>query len=454
MIDHLLRRLRPERPIPAEVMAFQDDLDALIGEPVPAFLRYWPGIAGALILALIATAAVLRVDVVITAQGRLMADVPPVVLQPAGSAVLRELRVRAGQMVTAGQVIAVLDSTFTEADRDSLDAQRRALLARRDRLRAELDGGAAAPEHDDAGEAALQGALRDQRRAYLASSRAALDTRLDALESALRSEQDSGRALDEQLGIAREVEAMRTTLADQKVGSRLGVLEAKAARLSVEDNQRQHIARLQELTHQIDAQRAERDAFLDDWRRQMLEELASVGPELIRVEEQLAKADRLDALTVLRAPRDGTVLEVIRRAPGSLMREGEQVATLVPTGVPLIAEISLPSGDIGRLQPRDPAVLKIDSFPWRRYGALDGHLRAISRESYPSEDKYGGVALHRGQITLDTETLSGATPDATPEARLVPGMTLTAELKIGTRSVLDFFLDPLMRGLRESLREP
>ncbi|MER2509589.1 MAG: biotin/lipoyl-binding protein, partial [Amaricoccus sp.] len=137
MIGRLFRR----DDLPAEVAAFQDPLDALMAEPAPRFLRLWPALAAGLILSLIGAAALLRVDMVVTAPGRLTADVPPVVLQPSAGAVLRALRVRPGDTVREGDVVAVLDSTFTQADRDSLDAQRRALAAQRDRLRAEIAGG-------------------------------------------------------------------------------------------------------------------------------------------------------------------------------------------------------------------------------------------------------------------------------------------------------------------------
>lgn len=431
------------RAEPVDPLAFQDEIDALVAARVPVFLRLWPALAGGLLLALLVLASVLRIDMVVTAPGRLSADVPPVVLQPAAGAVLRELRVVPGQAVRAGEVVATLDPTFTAADRAALEAQRRALAARAERLRAELDGaakGAAATE-----EAALQGALRDQRGSLLAAKRAALGAEIDGLRAAFASEKASGAALAEQLALAREIEAMRSTLADQKIGSRLAVLEARSARLGAEEEARRHAARLDDLAHRLTTREAERMAFLDDWRRQVLEELAQVGPDLTRIEEQLAKADRLDALTELRAPRDGVVLEVARRAPGSLMREGEEVVTLVPSDVPLIAEISLRSADVGRLREGDAAILKIDAFPWRRHGKISGQLRSVSQESYAPEGQ--SIAMHRGQITLDP----GSVPDG---ERLLPGMTLQSELRIGTRSVLDFFLDPLLRGFRESLREP
>jgi HlyD family secretion protein len=104
--------------------------------------------------------------------------------------------------------------------------------------------------------------------------------------------------------------------------------------------------------------------------------------------------------------------------------------------------------------------LKIDAFPWRRFGTLQGTLRSIGQASFAPQDQTSsgapppgtepGTALHRGQITLDPAALAALPPGTA----LLPGMTLSADIKIGTRSVLDFFIDPLLRGLQESLREP
>jgi HlyD family secretion protein len=435
--------------VAAEANDFQSDLDALVGAPVPLFLRAWPAVGAGLCAALLGLAMVTRIDVVVTAPGRLTGDVPPVVLQPVTSAVLGEVRVRPGEAVRAGDVLAVLDSTFTAADREALEAQRRALTAERDRLMAELDGRTAPVP--DGQEAALQGALQNQRADVLVSRRAAFEAQLAAVGAAERAEREAGAGLRERLAIARDIEAMRDELLAGEVGSRLSLLEARAARVAAEQDLRQHRIRLDELANRARAGRAELDAFLQDWRREALEALAALGPELARVEEQLAKAARLDAMTHLTAPRDGVVLEVARRAPGSLIREGEAVVTLVPSGVPLIAEVTLRSADIGRLGPGTEASLKVDSFPWRRHGTLPGTLRAVSRESWPAEGgRAEATALHRGQIVLGETALQ----DLPSGAALLPGMTLVADLKIGTRSVLDFFLEPLVRGLHESLREP
>lgn len=447
--ERLLLGHSAAKPLPSDVLDFQNDLDAVIGAPVPFLLRIWPALGAALIASLIFAAAVMRIDVVVTAPGRLLADVPPVVLQPMGSSVLRALHVKPGQNVEEGDVLAVLDSTFTEADRDTLEAQRRALVAKRARIDAELAG--QSDFQAEAGpEAEIERRLMARRSDFLAARQAAFSTDLEALDAMLRSERVAVEGLEAQLALAREVEEMRAQLLEDNVGSRLSVLTAESARLDAEHRLRGHRARIEELTHEQVSKRADRDAFLGDWERQSLEDLTRIGPELERLEEQLSKAARLDALTLLRAPRAGVVLETARRAPGSVVREGDAVVTLVPSGVPLIAETGLRSADIGRLQPGDTAVIKVDSYPWRRYGTLPGRLRAISRESYPSgEEGPGARALHRGQIVLDPEAVA-ALP---PEMALIPGMTLGAEIKVGERSVLEFFLSPLIRGMQESLRE-
>lgn len=437
-----LGRLRPAGPAVApEARAFQEDLDALVAEPAPWVLRAWPFMAGALILGLVGVAAITRIDIVVTAQGRLTPDAPPMVLSPIDRAVLRDLRVRVGEAVVAGQVVAVLDSTFTAADRAALAAQSRALTAERDRLEAEMADGWLSPAAEG-DEAVLQGRLLHERAAFYAARVGALAARLRALETALAAERAAGDGVERQLAIAREIEEMRGRLAAAEVGSHLNVLVAQASRIEAEAARTRHGARLAELTEEVAAARAEREAFERDWERLQLEQLARVRGDLARLDEQMAKAMRLDALTEMRAPADGVVLETARRAPGSLVREGEAVVTLVPSDVPMIAEIALKSADIGRLVPGAAATIKVDSFPWRQHGMLAGRLRAVGRDSYPGEG--GTAALHRGHIVLDPGGPGG----------LVPGMTLSAEIKVGSRSVLEFFLEPLMRGLSESLREP
>lgn len=430
-----------------EALDFQDELETLLAEPPPPLLAWLFWLVALLFLALLLVAALARVDVVVTGSGRLAPDAPPIVLQPMERAVIRELRVKPGDLVRRGQVLALLDPSFAEADLAALAAQRRTLAAQLARLEAELEGRPVLPGGTEL-EALLQAALQARRQAFLVARLRALDQEIGAQEAAIRTIEEADAALAEQAAIARDVEGMRARLLQGQVGSRLSFLAARSERLRAEQARAQGAGRLLELRHALEARRAERAVFLEDWRRQTLEEVVRIRGELARVEEALGKAQRLAELTVLAAPEDGVVVEVARRSVGSILREAEPLVSLVPVGTALIAEVALRSADIGLARPGDPVSVKVDAFPWQRHGALEGRLRAVAPDSAAAEG--GGAALHRAQVALDPPRLSGLPEGVGP----IPGMTVAAEIHVGSRSVLSYLLLPLLRGLRESIREP
>jgi hemolysin D len=386
---------------------------------------------------------------VVTAGGRLAADAPPLVLQPMERSIIRELRVKPGDAVKRGQVLAVLDPTFSAADRASLATQQHTLQAQLRRLEAEATGAPLPPATDR--DMQLQAMLHAQRRSLHAARLRTLEEEIGGHDAALRALSAGDAVRAEQVAIAREVEALRERLFAGQIGSRLNWLAARAQRLQAEQDQQQARDRGEEMRHGLRAKQSERQGLLDDWQRALLEETVRLRAEASRVDEALAKALRLEALTVLTAPQDGIVLEVARRSAGSVLREAEPLVTLVPADVPLIAEIALRSADVGHARPGDAVVLKVDAFPYQRHGVLRGRLRAVGQDSSPPGGAPGevglGGAMHRAQVTLDPAGL----PDG---ARLTPGMTVTAEIKVGTRSVLAYFLAPLLRGFEESIREP
>ena len=425
-------------------LAFQADLDRLVAEPAPFGLRLWPVLGAGLVAALLVVASVVQIDIVVTATGRLAADAPPVILQPMTRAVLKELLVRPGDMVVAGQILARLDSTMTDADRAALEVERRALQARAARLQSELTGVAMEAGGRDMD---LQARVQAQRADLATAQRRQYVAAITALEQTITAELGAAPGLTERQTIAREIEAMRAALAQTRNGSRLASLEARLTRIDAETAISQHFARLDELGQRLAQAQAALQAFDSDQKRLVTEALAEVLPRLAEVEEALTKATRLTALADLRAPRSGVVLSVAKGGPGSLMAENDAVVVLVPSDVPLIAEVGIKSSEAGTIAMGDPVTVKVDAFAWRRHGSLSGVLQDVSHGSFTPEGSAG--AVHSGRVTL-TGTLSNL-PDG---ASLLPGMTLTAEIKTGTRTILDYFFDPLMRGMSESLREP
>ena len=186
-----------------------------------------------------------------------------------------------------------------------------------------------------------------------------------------------------------------------------------------------------------------------------MEDLVSKRTETAKLGESLVKASRMRDLVQLTAPEDGVVLEVAKRSVGSVLREAEPLITLVPSNAPLIAEIMINSADVGYTKPDNPVWVKVDAFPYQRHGMVEGRLASVSEASFTPGSTGDlppgrGGAFHRARIELVKTQL-----ERLPEgARLMPGMTVQADVKVGSRSVISYFLNPLRRGLDESLREP
>lgn len=423
----------------------QPDLqDILLDEP-PALVRHTNLVILAIVLTMGVLASVFEVDMVVTAPGRLMADAPPLVVQPMQLSIIRELRVKPGDIVRKGDVLATLDATFTEADRASLRQQNDALQAQIQRLEAELSD-LPLQLSGDSDDRRLQLKLYSERRMQHDTRLQAFDEDIARYKSNIEATERTRASLSQQLGIAREVEDMRDQLYRRQVGTKLNYLDASVVRLRTERENQDAGTRLTELRHQLATRVVERQIFVDDWRRQSLDELVRARKDAGAVGESLVKAEKLNELVTLKAPQDGVVLEVAKKSAGSVLQGAETLVSMVPMQAALVAEVMVNSSDLGYLRLGDEVAIKVDAFPYQRHGLLKGTLRAIGEDS---QQAAGGL-FHRSQITIDPASLH----DLPSGSRIIPGMSLSAEVKVGSRTLMSYFAYPLRKGLNESLREP
>lgn len=456
------RRRRGFVPVPAIAREAHDageeprepDLHDILIERPPRLLRGPHYIVASLFVLVFVLAAVLRVDVIVAARGKLVPDGPPIVLQPLDRGVIRQIRVKVGDAVKKGEVLATLDATFTTADSASLAAQQSALRAQLRRLQAELDGTKlTAP--DGTADELLQLRLYNQRQAQYSSGVDELDAAIARDQTALKGARDALAILTRQLDIARQIEAMRGQLYRGEIGSKLNYLDAQATRMSIEHEYQDELSKQAQLQQTLRSATAERQAFIDNWRRELLEELAKARTTDATLSESLTKAERLNNLVVLRAPADGIVLDIAKRSVGSVLNPAEPLITLVPSETPLIARVMIASSDVGYARPGDKVVVKVDAFPYQRNGFLAGRLRTIGEDSIaPGNPEPGAAAVTAGFFHQSEVAFSTTKLHLPPGAHLIPGMTVTGEISVGSRSVLSYFLYPLSSGLSDSFREP
>ncbi len=467
LVPAILRRrpaTEPAHVIAPEALPFQEDLEEVIAEPPPPILGKPHLAVSALFILLIAISSVVKVDMVVAGSGRLLSESPTIVLQPLERSVVREINVKPGDVVKKGQVLATLDPTFAGADQTSLSAQKRSMIAQLRRLELEVSGQPMPPAMETASDPdiALQVNLYTQRQAQYNSTLASFDGEIANLRAGLRTTQDDRTSLSEQLKVAQDVENLRDELFRGQTGSRLQLLDARSTRLQVERNLQNATNKLNELNSSLSAKLAQRQSFIDQWQRELLEELVRVRSQAVQVDEALTKAVRISDLVTLSAPQDGIVLEVAKRSAGSVAREAEALISMVPSNVPLVAEITIRSSDVGYTKAGDIVEVKVDAFPFQRHGMLKGKLLSVSQESFAANGAIeqtdaqraplpaDGGSLHRGRVELLSTHLANM-----PEGvSLTPGMTVRAEIKVGQRTILSYFLYPITRGFSEAIREP
>ncbi|RYE88365.1 MAG: HlyD family efflux transporter periplasmic adaptor subunit, partial [Hyphomicrobiales bacterium] len=208
-----------------------------------------------------------------------------------------------------------------------------------------------------------------------------------------------------------------------------------------------------EAVQQLDRTRAERQNYIEDYRRVLLETLIDLKDKQSGAAEELRKVDLREKMSQLVAPADAAVLEVAQRSVASVVQPAEPLVTLVPLNVPLEAEVTVASNDIGHLTTGDAARIKFDAFPFQEHGTVEGEVVSISENSFTKQagaDPQGGSAFYKVRIALGQEQLR----QLPATFRMLPGMTVSAEIHAGERTVISYFLYPLIRGLDESLREP
>jgi hemolysin D len=206
-----------------------------------------------------------------------------------------------------------------------------------------------------------------------------------------------------------------------------------------------------EAQHTLASLKADREAFVQQWSAQLSQDLVTARNNLDTARAQLEKALKHEDLVRLTALEPSVVLTVAKLSVGSVLKEGDTLFTLMPTNTPLEAEIRIASRDIGFLRPGDRCVIKVDAFNYMEHGTAEGIVRWISDNAFTLDDDGKPVdAFYKSRCSIDKVHLI----KVPAKFRLIPGMTLRADVNVGTRSVAMYLLGGIIRGFNEAMREP
>ncbi|NUB05079.1 HlyD family type I secretion periplasmic adaptor subunit [Azospirillum sp. Vi22] len=448
----LLRRPQTlDRAAEQAINDFQGETAEITGQPEPSTARSVVWTLAVMVVLFIILASVTTLDRVVTASGRIISQEPTIVVQPLEISLIRSLNVRAGQTVRQGDVLATLDATFSAADVAQLERQVAKLSAEIERMNAE----AANAPYTVAGkdpDKLLQESIWRYRQAEYAAKLANFDQRMATLQATIKNNQTDAEHYRSRLKIVGEIETMRRTLEKNQTGSRLNSLIASDTRVETERNLSNSESTIRTASHELEALRAEREVYIQQWRSTLLTDLSTRQVDLERAREELSKAQKRRDLVELRAVEDAVVLEVGKYSVGSVVEQAQPIYTLVPLRSKLEVEVEIAGMDQGFVKPGDEVQVKFEAYRYVKHGMAKGVVRTISEDSFTKREDQSQVArpFYRARIELTDVKLR----DVPADFRLVPGMPLTADIVVGERTIISYLVEGALKNSLEGMREP
>ena len=412
------------------------------------------------ILALIASAATwasfATVDRIVTANGKLTTSANRIVMQPIETAAIHAIKVRPGQVVEKGQVLASLDWTFSRADEATVRREMLTSAAEMKRLEAQLeysknpDGPVPGPFSEDATEQQAQARMYAGWKQEYASVVSSADSEQRELEAHLVSVTAEKDDLAKQMAAALKLQGLRQDLYSRGLGSLTALLEAqRQVATDTRENDRLD-NELVETRKKIESSKARLVTRLEEMNGKAWEQLQAARRLNDKSREQLKKQERLTALTDMRSPARAVVVEVLDRGVGAVVKEGETLVSLVSLEVPLEVEANLEPRDISYVRMGDTARIKLEAFPFQKHGTLEGEVSSISGDVVEQEQAGRKVGTYKIKVAITKNELHAVPKDVA----LLPGMSASAEIKVGSRRLITFFFYPIIRTLDSGLRDP
>jgi hemolysin D len=450
---------------------FQPDAVEIERQPVPGGVRWTLYAVIALLIAAVTWSCWAEVDQIVVAQGKLVTTVPPILIDTKLASPIRSVDVQFGDRVVAGQQLATLDPTVSQSDVDRLEAKQKLLLAQKARLMAEQSGqefSLAGYENDR--DWLMQFKAFEERRNEFRAKIREFDAEQSKLEVQQANNLNEIEHHKENFVDYRKYEEDIRRLAERKHKSETDVLSRKLQSNDALMKVRQAESRRLELEKEVESLLTRRQAYLASWRSEIVMKLVETHEKIVEIEQDLTKAYQAQEYVSVTVPdslsyKEFVVFEVSENSVGSVMEPGEPLFRLIPLGVPVEAEVEIAGKDIARISEATPEQIesgeippgsdvrvKLASFPFQKHGTLNGVVRTISEDSFEKELPNGSAAtMYKARVRL----LEPIQLENVPESfRLMPGMNSTAEIRVGKRRVIEYFLYPLIRYMDTSIREP
>lgn len=447
---------KTDKNISDDALDFAPDILEIQDKPPAPMPRTMLRVLFGLVCILIVWAIVGRVDVVATAEGKLVPKTYVKIVQPADSGIVKDILIKEGQVVAAGQILMKMDPLLSEADSKIVENELTLKGLQLRRIDAELANKPLKFQEGDNSEL-----FRQIEAQYLAHTRAYQDSLNQERASLTKAQQDLSASMQVQ---AKLTQILPTYEAQEAAWQKLGK-DGFAPSLMVMDKRRERIEKEQDLKAQEHNVRSLKAAINQteqrisqvesNYRQQLQNERVETEAAYQKLRQENAKQAHKQALLELKAPQAGIVKDLATHTVGTVVSPGTILMTLVPINEPLQAEVQVKNEDVGFVREGQQVKIKFAAYPFQKYGMVEGKVIHVSADATDTNVKADDnknrqqPSVYKALIELQTQMLKadGKT------FRLTPGMQVVAEVNQGNRTVFEYILSPVQGAFHEAGRE-
>ncbi|MDR3423929.1 MAG: HlyD family type I secretion periplasmic adaptor subunit [Alphaproteobacteria bacterium] len=414
------------------------------------------------------------VDIIATAQGKIIPTGRTKVIQPLEAGVVHSIHVQDGQTVKAGDVLIEIDSTITEAERDRLQKEyiQEALDAARLKAAINLIDDPATtfipPEGATEAQVAEQRNLLTNQLQEIKAKLEGLDQQITQQQGNLASVSSTINKLTEAMPYLKERAESRKYLSDKGYGSKLDYLTTKQDLVEHQQEVEVQKGKLAEAMGAVASLQQQRKQAEAEYQHKNIGDLEEAQQKASSLHEQLLQATEKFRLQTLTSPVDGTVQQLSVHTEGGVVTPAEILMSIVPADSHMEIEAMVSNKDIGFVHAGQKAAIKVDTFNFTRYGLLNGKVLTVSQDAIV-QDKPQNNAQNKQQPGAESETSEPKGQELIYMARvsldqsqmqiddrlvsLSPGMAVTVEIKTGSRHVISYLLSPIKKHVSQAMRE-
>ena len=414
-----------------------------------------------------------KVNIVATAEGKIIPSNRVKQIQPLEKGVVKSILVKEGEHVSEGQPLIELDRTLTASDQQRFtveleDAQED--LNRLQKFQQMLSHGKYDPTltlplpgdgitsppgkgEIERGLNIQQQLLQQQWKQYLAQ-RTATESALESRKAEKQSSLEVIKKLQATLPLVTKRRDALKSLLDKHMASESEYSQMEEQRITQQQDLAAQLANQKQLDATISQAEQQLKALVAQVQSETLGKSSETQQKINDLQESLKKATDMNARQILYAPVSGQVQALAINTVGGVVTEAQQLMMIVPEGENFEVEAYLQNKDIGFVHDGDSAEIKIHTFPFTKYGVINARVMRISDDAFSLEQNKKDPSQNEALVYTMGLTMEQSTIRVNgKDVRLMPGMAVTAEVKTGERRIIDFFLAPLLKARQESIRE-